>query len=94
MLVQKQAQRKKRFLTVVQGLEPALAANDHKYKLKDATKAFSKRFAGSSSVNKDGNIIVQGYHTLELAELLVDKFEVPEECIYVDMGLGAVPLRG
>lgn len=91
VIVQKQAQKKKRFLTVVHGLEPALAVNHHK--LKDATKAFAKRFAGSSSV-KDGNIIVQGDHVLELAELLVDKFQVPEECVYVDMGLGAVPLRG
>jgi density-regulated protein DRP1 len=91
VLVQKQAQKKKRTLTVVTGLEPALAVNQHK--LKDASKAFSKRFAGSSSV-KDGTIILQGDHVLELAEMIVDKFQVPEECVYVDMGDGnAVPLR-
>lgn len=92
VLVQKEAKKKKRVLTVVSGLEPALAVNQHK--LKDATKAFAKQFAGSSSV-KDKDIIVQGDHVLELAELLVDKFQVPEECIYVDMGDGNVMnLRG
>jgi density-regulated protein len=92
VLVQKQAQKKKRCLTVITGLEPALAINHHK--LKDATKAFSKRFAGSSSV-KDDTIILQGDHVLELAEMLVDKFQVPEEAVYVDMGDGeALPLRG
>lgn len=92
VLVQKQAQKKKRCLTVITGLEPALAINHHK--LKDATKAFSKRFAGSSSV-KDDAIILQGDHVLELAEMLVDKFQVPEDAVYVDMGDGVVlPLRG
>lgn len=92
VLVQKQAQKKKRCLTVITGLEPALTINNHK--LKDATKAFSKRFAGSSSV-KDGTIILQGDHVLELAEMLVDKFQVPEEAVYVDMGDGEeMPLRG
>lgn len=92
VLVQKEAKKKKRVLTVVSGLEPALAVNQHK--LKDATKAFAKQFAGSSSV-KDKDIIVQGDHVLELAELLVDKFQVPEECIFVDMGDGNVMnLRG
>jgi len=91
VIVQKQAQKKKRTLTVITGLEPALAVNHHK--LKDASKAFSKRFAGSSSV-KDGTIILQGDHVLELAEMIVDKFQVPEECVYVDMGDGnALPMR-
>lgn len=91
VVVQKQAQKKKRTLTVVTGLEPALAVNHHK--LKDASKAFSKRFAGSSSV-KDGTIILQGDHVLELAEMIVDKFQVPEECVYVDMGDGnPMPMR-
>jgi len=91
VIVQKQAQKKKRTLTVVTGLEPALAL--HQHKLKDASKAFSKKFAGSSSV-KDGTIILQGDHVLELAEMIVDKFQVPEECVYVDMGDGEpMPLR-
>lgn len=92
VVVQKQAQKKKRVLTVITGLEPALAINHHK--LKDATKAFAKRFAGSSSV-KDDTIILQGDHVLELAEMLVDKFQVPEEAVYIDMGDGEeIPLRG
>jgi density-regulated protein len=92
VVVQKHTQKKKRVLTVVTGLEPALALNHHK--LKDATKAFAKRFAGSSSV-KDDSVILQGDHVLELAEMLVDKFQVPEEAVFVDMGDGnEVPLRG
>jgi density-regulated protein DRP1 len=74
VLVQKQDKKKKRVLTVVTGLEPALAVYSE-HKLKDASKAFSKRFAGSSSV-KDDTIIVQGDHVLELAEMIVDKFQV------------------
>jgi density-regulated protein DRP1 len=74
VLVQKQDKKKKRVLTVVTGLEPALAVYSE-HKLKDASKAFSKRFAGSSSV-KDDSIIVQGDHVLELAEMIVDKFQV------------------
>lgn len=92
VVVQKKAQKKKRCLTIAKGLEPALAINQHK--LKDASKAFSKRFAGSSSV-KDGNVIVQGDHVFDLAEMIVDKFQVPDECVFIDMGDGEeLPLRG
>jgi density-regulated protein len=93
VLVQKQAQRKKRCLTVVVGLEAALAITSN-HKMKDATKAFSKKFAGSSS-EKNGTIIVQGDHVLELAEMLVDTFQVPEDSVYIDLGDGQeIPLRG
>jgi density-regulated protein len=93
VLVQKQAQRKKRSLTVVVGLEAALAITS-KYKVKDVTKAFAKKFAGSSS-EKSNSIIVQGDHVLELAEMLVDTFQVPEDSVYVDLGDGnELPLRG
>ena len=94
VLVQKQAQRKKRSLTVVVGLEAALAITS-KYKVKDVTKAFAKKFAGSSSEKSNGIIIVQGDHVLELAEMLVDAFQVPEDSVYVDLGDGnELPLRG
>ena len=93
VLVQKQAQRKKRSLTVVTGLEAALAITS-KYKVKDVTKAFAKKFAGSSS-EKSNSIIVQGDHVLELAEMLVDTFQVPEDSVYVDLGDGnELSLRG
>jgi density-regulated protein len=93
VVVQKQAQRKKRSLTVVTGLEAALAITSQ-YKVKDVTKAFAKKFAGSSS-EKNNSIIVQGDHVLELAEMLVDTFQVPEESVYVDLGDGQeLPLRG
>jgi len=48
VVVQKRAQNKRRFLTVVMGMETV-----RDVKLKDVSKAFSKKFAGSSSV-KDG----------------------------------------
>lgn len=93
VVIQRQSQKKKRFLTVIKNLEPALAHTPHK--LKDASKTFSKRFAGSSSV-KNGQVILQGDHVLEVAEMIVDKFQVPEECVYLDMdGKGSeVPFSG
>ena len=94
VVVQKVAQKKKRNLTVISGMEtmPGL-------KLKDASKAFSKRFAGSSSVKKtvDGKgeeIIIQGDHVYDVAEMIVDKFNVPESAVFIDIGDGQlVPLR-
>ncbi|KAL7577583.1 hypothetical protein ACA910_015109 [Epithemia clementina (nom. ined.)] len=94
VVVQKVAQKKKRNLTVITGMEtiPGL-------KLKDASKAFSKRFAGSSSVKKtvDGKgeeIIIQGDHVYDVAEMIVDKFNVPESAVFIDIGDGSlVPLR-
>ena len=94
VIVQKVAQKKKRNLTVIAGMEsiPGL-------KLKEASKAFSKRFAGSSSVKKtaDGKheeIIIQGDHVYDVAEMIVDKFNVPESAVFIDIGEGEiVPLR-
>jgi density-regulated protein DRP1 len=87
VVVQKQAQKKKRVLTVVTGLDTVEGV-----KLKDASKIFSKKFAGSSSV-KDKDIIVQGDHVFELAELIVDKFGVPEDAVFLDIDGEVVPLR-
>lgn len=93
VVVQKVAQKKKRNLTVIFGLETA------GLKLKDASKAFSRRFAGSSSVKKtlDGKgeeIIIQGDHVYDVAEMIVDKFHVPDSAVFIDVGEGTlVPLR-
>lgn len=92
VLIQKVAQKKKRNLTIVTGLEtvPGL-------KLKDASKVFSKKFAGSSSVkkNKQGQeeVILQGDHMYEVAELIVDKFGVAESQVFLDMDGDVVPLK-
>jgi density-regulated protein len=102
VVVQKRAQNKKRILTVIVGMETV-----PDIKLKDVSKAFSKRFAGSSSVKdaaiptgKDGSggkvqkeIIIQGDHLYDVAEMIVDKFGVPDTAVFLDVDGDVVPLR-
>lgn len=83
VVIQKVARKKRKATTVVVGMDtvPGL-------KLKDVSKAFSKQFAGSSSV-KDGikgkEIIIQGDHMEDVADMIVSKFKVPGECVFLDM---------
>ena len=83
VIIQKLKRNKKKATTVVIGMETVADL-----KLKDAAKAFSKRFAGSSTV-KDGlkgkEIIIQGDHMEAVAAFVVDKFKVPGEAIFLDM---------
>jgi density-regulated protein len=92
VIVQSVAQKKKRHLTIVRGMETVPGI-----KLKDASKAFSKRFAGSSSVKENAKsekeIIIQGDHMYEVAEFIVDKFGVSESAVFLDMDGDVVPLR-
>jgi density-regulated protein DRP1 len=92
VVVQKISQRKRRHLTVIQGMETVPGI-----KLKDASKMFSKRFAGSSSVKETAvgtkEIIIQGDHQVDVAEMIVDKFGVAESCVFLDMDGDVVPLR-
>jgi density-regulated protein len=92
VIIRKVAQKKKRNLTVVSGMETIPGI-----KLKDASKSFSKRFAGSSSVkdNEKGgqDIILQGDHMYDVAEMIVDKFGVPDTCVWLDIDGDVVPLR-
>lgn len=83
VVIQKEKRNKKKATTVVLGMDtvPGL-------KLKDVAKDFSKRFAGSSSV-KDGlkgekQIIIQGDHMEDVAEMVVKKFKVPGSCVFLD----------
>lgn len=83
VVIQKEKRNKKKATTIVLGMDtvPGL-------KLKDVAKDFSKRFAGSSSV-KDGlkgekQIIIQGDHMEDVAEMVVKKFKVPGSCVYMD----------
>lgn len=91
VIIQKVTQKKRRCMTVVKGLQQAL---DTGVKLKDVSKTFSKTFAGSSSVKKEntGNttIIVQGDHVIQAAELVIDKFGVPEDQVFLEMESGNV----
>lgn len=92
VVVQKVAQKKKKSLTIISGMDtiPNL-------KLKDASKAFSKRFAGSSSVKKNAQgkeeIMLQGDHVYDVAEMIVDKFGVAESAVFIDIDGQVVPLR-
>ncbi|GKY93059.1 hypothetical protein MPSEU_000274200 [Mayamaea pseudoterrestris] len=92
VIVQKIAQKKKKNLTIVKGLEHVEG-----HKLKDISKAFSKRFAGSSSVKEDaaGNkeIILQGDHMYDVAEMIIDKFGVPESSVFLDLEGDIVPFK-
>ena len=93
VVVQKRAQNKRRVLTVVMGMETV-----PDIKLKDVSKAFSKRSAGSSSVKdgakgKEKEIIIQGDHVFDVAEMIVDKFGVPDTAVFVDCDGEVVPLR-
>lgn len=94
VVVQKRAQNRRRFLTVILGMETVPDV-----KLKDVSKAFSKKFAGSSSVkdgskgSKEKEIIIQGDHMYDVAEMIVDKFGVPDTAVFLDIDGDVVPLR-
>eukprot|EP00573_Skeletonema_grethae_P008555 CAMPEP_0201702180 /NCGR_PEP_ID=MMETSP0578-20130828/35410_1 /ASSEMBLY_ACC=CAM_ASM_000663 /TAXON_ID=267565 /ORGANISM="Skeletonema grethea, Strain CCMP 1804" /LENGTH=259 /DNA_ID=CAMNT_0048189661 /DNA_START=5 /DNA_END=784 /DNA_ORIENTATION=+ len=79
VIVQKISRNRKKAVTHVVGLDTAPGI-----KLKEASKAFSKRFAGSSSV-KDKEIIIQGDHLEEVAAMIVDKFGVSGDAVFLDL---------
>ncbi len=85
VIIQKISRNRKKAVTHVVGLDTVPGI-----KLKEASKAFSKRFAGSSSV-KDKEIIIQGDHIYEVAEMIVSKFEVGEDRVFLDIDGEFVP---
>jgi len=91
VLIQKVIRSKRKATTVVVGMDSVEGV-----KLKDVSKAFSKRFAGSSSV-KDGpkgkEIIIQGDHMEAVAEMIANKFKVDGSSIYLDCDGGFVPYK-
>ena len=88
IIIQKISRNRKKAVTHVVGMNtvPGL-------KLKDASKAFSKRFAGSSSV-KGEEIIIQGDHVEDVAEMIVTKFGVSEDAVFFDLDGEFVPYGG
>ena len=92
VIIQKVAQKKRKNLTIIKGME-----NVEGHKLKDIAKAFSKRFAGSSSVKEDATgskeIILQGDHMYDVAEMVIDKFGVPDSAVYLDIDGDVVPFK-
>ena len=91
ILIQKVLRNKRKATTVIVGMDTVEGI-----KLKDVSKAFSKRFAGSSSV-KDGpkgkEIIIQGDHMEDVAEMIVSKFKVDGSCVYLDFDGEFVPYK-
>lgn len=89
VVLQKITRNKKKATTVVVGMDTVPDV-----KLKDVSKAFSKRFAGSSSV-KDGvlgrEIIVQGDHMEAAATFIATHFHVSKDKIYLDINGDFVP---
>lgn len=89
VVIQKIVRNKRKATTVVVGMETVPGI-----KLKDVSKAFSKRFAGSSSV-KDGirgkEIIIQGDHMDAVAEMCVEQFAVPGDSVFLDVNGEFVP---
>ena len=84
VIIAKTKRNKKKAVTNVVGLDTVPGI-----KLKEVSKVFSKRFAGSSSVkdlpNGKKEIIVQGDHMDDVAALIVEKFKVPGNCVFLDI---------
>lgn len=84
VIIQKISRNKRKAVTIVIGMDTVPGM-----KLKDVARDFSKRFAGSSSVKntpKGGKeIIIQGDHTDEVADMVVQKFKVDEECVFLEV---------
>jgi density-regulated protein DRP1 len=84
VIIHKILRNKKKAVTSIVGMETV-----PDIKLKDVSKACSKRFAGSSSV-KDlpsgkKEIIIQGDHMDDVATMLVNKFKVPADSVFLDV---------
>lgn len=90
VIINKLKRTKKKAVTTVVGMDTVPGI-----KLKDVAKVFSKVFAGSSSVkdlpNGNKEIIVQGDHVDDVAALIVEKFNVPGECVFMDIDGEIVP---
>lgn len=90
VVIQKEKRNKKKAITIIHGMETVPGI-----KLKDVAKDFSKRFAGSSSVKDDAKgdkqIIIQGDHMEDVAEMVVKKFKVPGSCVFLDFDGDVAP---
>lgn len=92
IIIQKISRNKRKAVTIIVGMETVPGI-----KLKEVSKACSKRFAGSSSV-KDVHggkkeIIIQGDHMDDVAAMIIDKFKVPADSVYLDIDGKFVPFK-
>jgi len=91
VLIQKVVRQRKKATTVIVGMDSVEGI-----KLKDVAKAFSKRFAGSSSVKKGPKgeeIIIQGNHMEDVAEMIEKTFKVSGSSIFLDYDGEFVPYK-
>ena len=84
VVIAKDQRNKKKAITVVIGLDTVPDV-----KLKECAKAFAKRFAGASSVKeREGGgqeVIIQGDHMEEVARMIIEKFKVKKNCVFLDI---------
>uniref|UniRef100_A0A7S2SHC7 SUI1 domain-containing protein n=1 Tax=Eucampia antarctica TaxID=49252 RepID=A0A7S2SHC7_9STRA len=92
IVIQKVSRNKRKAVTIVVGMDTV-----PDIKLKDVAKAFSKKFAGSSSVKDTAagkkEIIIQGDHMDEVAAMVVKKFKVPADSVFLDIDGDFVPFK-
>ena len=88
VIIQKISRNKRKAVTIIIGMDTVPGI-----KLKDVSKVCSKRFAGSSSVKDKKEIIIQGDHMDEAAALLVDKFNVPANAVFLDIDGEFIPFK-
>jgi len=92
VIIHKISRNRKKAVTSIVGMDTV-----PDIKLKDVSKAFSKRFAGSSSVKDlpSGNkeIIIQGDHMDDVAAMIVSKFKVPADSVFLDIDGEFVPFK-
>lgn len=92
VIIHKISRNRKKAVTSIVGMDTVPDV-----KLKDVSKACSKRFAGSSSVkdlpNGKKEIIIQGDHMDDVAAMLVDKFKVPGDAIFLDIDGEFIPFK-
>ncbi|KAL3903096.1 MAG: hypothetical protein SGILL_010575, partial [Bacillariaceae sp.] len=90
VVIQTQKVKRKKAMTIISGMDTVEGV-----KLKDASKAFSKKFAGSSSVKKNPQgleeIIIQGDHKEDVAAMIVNDFKVPGPSVFLDFDGDVVP---
>lgn len=92
IIIQVIKRTKKKAVTIVVGMD---TVPNVKPNLKDVSQKFSRRFAGSSSVKdtaKGGKeVIIQGDHSYDVADFIIQNFGVSGEDIFLDEGGEFVP---
>eukprot|EP00563_Minutocellus_polymorphus_P014649 CAMPEP_0181052390 /NCGR_PEP_ID=MMETSP1070-20121207/17565_1 /TAXON_ID=265543 /ORGANISM="Minutocellus polymorphus, Strain NH13" /LENGTH=273 /DNA_ID=CAMNT_0023131481 /DNA_START=49 /DNA_END=870 /DNA_ORIENTATION=+ len=92
VIIQKVRRQRKKAVTHVVGMDTVPDV-----KLKDVSKEFRIKFAGSSSVKDTATgkeIIIQGDHVDAAAALIVKKFKVPADAVFLDIDGEFVPFAG